>query len=401
MHLTKLQPTYLDGPINNRVDEKGGALVSAIIDQSAPEASSIDVLEVGPGGGVGLEGIANAHLPADILSRLNIVTLELFASDSVRLRQATEMLRSQGASVTSVIGSMSAMPFKSDAFNVISASAVLHEVFSYGKTKHSVRKAIAETAESLKPGGLFVYRDVYGVEDSLLSPFTQAYASPSWKTFIHRFLPYFLDNAQHPYDTTSIVEHPTTDGVTTLTMPRGLARDLQRHYITFRDHLWRSHTLGVWPTEESLSETLWLNETRYIKKVYFETDDSSGLEGMPVDSDVRGRFIDGISFDNLTDSLIAQMFHDSPSDSSPAIETAFEEWLEREGGEVYIYTSPKDMVELAAAANKNAPLTTDGVTLHPRSYYSHYLHNKLGSGALVDAKLAITFKKTTQPKFDI
>ncbi len=84
--------------------------------------------------------------------------------------------------------------------DVISASALLHEVYSYGGGYSGLHAMMRTLPTVLHPNGFFVYRDVYAVKaPSLHDRAVHSYGSQSWLRFLRMFLPQYLRDGTHPY----------------------------------------------------------------------------------------------------------------------------------------------------------------------------------------------------------
>ncbi len=143
--------------------------------------------------------------------------------------------------------------------DIVPAPALLHEVYSYGGGYTGLHTMMRTLPKVLTPGVFFTYRGVYAVNGpSLHTRVSQSYNSRSWLTFLRLFVPHYLP--RHPplpprrrrsqaRQNSRIVPvsdlHPATCAV--ISAPVGLFREIQRHYITFRGHVWRSGALGFTP----------------------------------------------------------------------------------------------------------------------------------------------------------
>lgn len=63
-----------------------------------------------------------------------------------------------------------------------------------------------------------------------------------------------------------------------ISAPIGLFREIQRHYITFRDHVWRSGTLGFIPELDGQLAREWLDARTGHKIVHYTL---AGAEWLP------------------------------------------------------------------------------------------------------------------------
>ena len=148
----------------------------------------------------------------------------------------------------------------------INASAVVHEIISYAGGIQGMEKFFCEAFRVLKPGGVLIYRDPEGVEnkDELV---TVDFKTPSMRLFVHIFLVKFLDaqygklaksgHKSEKYDINHIsftfyrkneaspcqmnyneyfnLRSYEIDFSRSykLCLPRGLCREIERHYLTY------------------------------------------------------------------------------------------------------------------------------------------------------------------------
>lgn len=156
--------------------------------------------------------------------------------------------------------------FKDNYLSGINASAVAHEVISYAGGQKALNKFFAEAARVIKPGGVLIYRDPESVLDA------QELINVSFKNrvirlFVHIFLVKFLDthcsqlalsNRKYQTYNTSLIKFTCYrknenipicltyeqylklksheidfDRLYTLCLPRGLCREIERHYLTY------------------------------------------------------------------------------------------------------------------------------------------------------------------------
>ncbi len=409
--------SYLDYAANGNGAEKAAFFIEAI--SRASEAHrTIHALEVGPGGGAALNAVADSVEKTNLLenSELHISLLEMDGVESDSLKQARKNI-GKFATTSLHKGNLEHM---SDNFenqlDVIGASAVMHEVYSYGNGYHSLDDAIGAITKSLKPNGYFAYRDVFSVDR--LSQHERArhlYDKESWITFIKEFLPYYLNNATHPYhrqDDRFIFEQDSRridlDGIDeskilSVDAPVGLLREIQRHYITMRDHVWRSGILGFTPTLEGAEANDWIDLNRGHKRVHFAESPKESPNPILAHMSEAGPnskwTIDGDIFDSITDHLLARFLHVTSKEAGSEAEKIWQEWLKREGSETYTYMTLNTLlgsVALQSFIESDAkkillPVNESDVRFTPRSYYNRYLSARL-SNPLVDGKQLILFQ---------
>ncbi|MBO0804953.1 MAG: hypothetical protein J2P25_18005, partial [Nocardiopsaceae bacterium] len=368
--------------------------------------------EIGPGGGA-----AVAHLAAALPAPVDMTLIEAPGIESRSLRQAIRDFGAAG-SCRLIPGFAqdlaSLLPGRAD---VISASALLHEVYSYGGGYSGLYGMIRTLASALKPGGFFAYRDVYAVGGPTLhEPAAQCYDGPSWLRFLRMWVPYYLRHGTHPY-------HHADDEVTArqdsrivpvagldpgtcayLIAPGGLFREIQRHYITLRDHVWRSGILGFAPVLEGRDAEHWIDRRAGHKRVHYAMtgrgplSESQRAALMAMSETYGGHLtIDGDILDEITDvSLIA--FLDSARAGAGDSAGVWESWLAREGRETYAYLTLEELLTLFAVSSAEAggstvlaPAEPGDVFRAERHYYDRFLARRLPN-PMPDGKQMVLFQ---------
>ncbi|MFC7739721.1 class I SAM-dependent methyltransferase [Nocardiopsis composta] len=273
----KTDPGYLDIAANGRGDEKALMAHRAL---RRTGAGRPHLVEIGPGGGAAVTALASALRGRGQRVDLTLVEVPGVSSDS--LARAVEEFSDVGSCTllrghATDIGRLLDRPA-----DVVSASALLHEVYSYGGGYAGIHALMRTLPTVLADGGFFAYRDVYAVDGpSLHEPVTHAYDAPSWLRFLRMFVPRYLHEGTHPYhhaqdellarQDSAIVPIEDLDRATcaVLRAPVGLLREIQRHYITFRDHAWRSGALGFIPVLEGHLAADWLDARTGHKRVHY------------------------------------------------------------------------------------------------------------------------------------
>jgi len=392
---------YLDISINSNSSEKCLGIIGCL--GGIRDVAVTRILEVGPGGGAALDGLAD-YVEQNETEPIQVDILENFISKSWALQQARHRLNSLGVPTTQIAGDLTRTPFKANSFDAVNASSVMHEVYSYGGNYEGLNNAIAEISRILKPGGNFIYREVYPVDANLQTLVRQSFGLNSWKQFVKLFLPKYMSSAPHPYQPQEIGLQEI-DGKLEGTIPVGLARDIQRHYITFRDELWRSGLLGFRPTTNTYRETEWLDEARTNKKIYYEFTGSPQISKMatfPKDifagEDAGGQYAEGELFDAVTDEVIGYALEKLRDDER--LSSLVASWLHREGPEVYVYDNVDSFIQRVRTVSSKEndddyllELEPESVKVVARDYYSAYLKRALGEHALSDAKILMSFTK--------
>jgi hypothetical protein len=409
---------YLDLAANGNGNEKAMFVLEALSRLKASGTNDVDVIEIGPGGGAALQSVTNAY-SCDTQSQLpegiNISFLELDGIESESLRGAREKFAGIGTTdhVKGDARDMATLfPARAD---VVAASAVLHEVYSYGSGYEGVDQTLQAVAETVKPNGYFAYRDVFSVEnESQHERKRHIYDKEGWVLFAKQFLPYYLANATHPYhheDDKVVFEQDSTrvlaEGIDpkkylSISAPVGVLRELQRHYITLRDFCWREGALGISPVLEGPLANDWLDIKKGSKRVYYKSDDSvlddNLLEVLSEDAADGYKVVDGDTFDSTTDAELGRFLHRVLNEDEAAVDV-WNKWLSREGSETYVYMTIGRLLgsmamrslEVTDGKRLLVPERPSDVMVIQRRYYNRYLQQQL-SNPLPDAKQLILFR---------
>ncbi|MFD6464136.1 methyltransferase domain-containing protein, partial [Streptomyces roseolus] len=149
------------------------------------------IVEIGPGGGAAVAFLASQLQAQPRNVRLTLIEAPGIASQS--LTQAIDHFNTVGTCALIQGWAQDIESLVGTGVDVISASALLHEVYSYGGAYSGLHTMIRTFPTVLKPYGFFVYRDVYAVPGaSLHEPAVQSYSAPSWLEFLRLFLPHYL-----------------------------------------------------------------------------------------------------------------------------------------------------------------------------------------------------------------
>lgn len=308
---------------------------------------------------------------------------------------------------------------------MISASALLHEVYSYGGGYAGVHAMTRTLPTVLAPGGFFAYRDVYAIDGpSLHQRVVHSYEAPAWLRFLRLFLPHYLREGTHPYhhaddelvarQNSRIVPvaglDPTTCAV--VTAPVGLFREIQRHYITLRDHVWRSAALGFMPILDGDLSADWIDFRAGHKRVHYRLIDEvpwlipSQRPMLVAMSEPYAdhHTIDSDIFDSVTDvALLA--FLNAADQGDSTCRQVWEAWLLREGYETYTYLTTDQLIATFAVHSAEAHTDTVLMPVHrgdirrvDRHYCTRFLTRRLAN-PLPDAKQLILFQNV--PRGDV
>jgi hypothetical protein len=191
----KSESTYLDVAANDHGYEKGLLVYRALarIPDTKPR-----LVEIGPGGGAAIEFLAARLQGQPKTPRLTLIEAPGVCSKS--LGRAIDRFNSVGQCVLVQGWAQELATLVPEPVDVISASALLHEVYSYGGAYNGLHSMMRTLPTVLKPYGFFVYRDVYAVDTtSLHERAVQSYSTQSWLQFLRRFLPHYLREGIHPY----------------------------------------------------------------------------------------------------------------------------------------------------------------------------------------------------------
>ena len=289
----------------------------------------------------------------------------------------------------------------------------MHEVYSYGRGYESIDNAVGAITNTLSPGGYFAYRDVFSVNRLSQHERTRhVYDQESWVRFSQLFLSHYLNNATHPYhrqedrivfeqDSKRVnIEQIDVAKILSIDSPIGLLRELQRHYITMRDHVWRSGSLGVQPVLDGAGAGDWLDMRRGHKRVHFSTTLEDPLLIALCENGPSGEHvIDGDIFDRTTDELLVKFLREASEDESSISYSVWNSWLKREGAETYTYMTLNKFISsvalqsfIASDAKKILlPTAPEDVQIVPRVYYNRFLEHTL-SNPLPDGKQLVLFE---------
>ncbi|WP_252365322.1 hypothetical protein [Saccharomonospora piscinae] len=387
------------------------------------------VVEVGPGGGSAVTYLAAQLTDDPALSRDTHLTLiEAPGVVSQSLTNAVEKFNHVGTCEVRNGFAQDVASLLSDPVDVISASALLHEVYSYGGGYAGLHSMMRTLPSVLNPGGFFAYRDVYAVHGSSLHQrVIHSYNSRAWLTFLRMFTPHYLGAGTHPYhhaddelvarQDSRIVSVSDLDPATcaVIAAPIGLFREIQRHYITLRDHVWRSGVLGFTPVLDGMDGDLatdWIDFRAGHKRIHYrlgeETEWLSGPQRImlaAMSEPYAGHHtIDGDIFDSVTDvALLA--FLDAAEAGDTTCSQVWESWLLREGLESYAYLTLDQLLTAFTVHSAEAdtdtvlmPVRTGDIHRVDRHYYNRFLTQRLAN-PLLDAKQLVLFQNI--PRSDV
>lgn len=410
---------YLDVAANAHGEEKAALALQAL---ERTRRTGPHVVEVGPGGGAAVAYLASrlaAGEPQVDDVRLTLVEVPGVTSSSLtEAMAAVDRLGSCRliAGFAQDIGTLLTEPA-----DVISASALLHEVYSYAGGYPGLHAMIRTLPTVLTVGGMFAYRDVYAVKGtSLHDQAFQTYTARAWLRFLRMFVPQYLEHGTHPYHSASdlvvvrqnsrIVAAGELDERTSAVVaaPAGLFREVQRHYVTLRDHIWRSGVLGVRPYLEGPLSEDWMDARHGHKRVHYELTESDWLPEsqrsmlLALSERYTDHYtVDGDIFDECTDIALTSFLARAEHGDGQCADV-WQSWATREGRETYAYLTLDALLTSVAVHSTEAaqdrrivllPARAADVQRRDRAYYNRYLRRALPN-PLRDAKQMVLFTNT-------
>ena len=388
---------YLDVAANGSGQDKSWLTLEALRRLSDEGRKRVDMVEIGPGGGVAIDSLVDsieAELP-QYIGHLGLRLIELDGIESESLKKARTRFNAVGKSEL-VYGDAQELDavLGQESTDVITACAVFHEVYSYGGGERGLSNAFLASNRTLRPGGYLAYRDVLTVpKASLHDQERVSYNEQSWVQFTKMFLPYYLDNATHPYmNHMDIVEYEQNgarirpekiDSVTPLDMiaPIGVSRELQRHYITMRDIMWRSHVLGVTPILEGENAPDWINYESGERLIHFTTDDTAFLDQCMKDRD-GNCVLESDSFETIVDKRLYEVLKRAEADDQSEGAEIWRQWIAREGCETYMYATVDQLIGAVALSTYDDTggskiLLPQFTGISPRPHYTRYTKRRI------------------------
>ncbi|MFD4969541.1 hypothetical protein [Streptomyces sp. NPDC058424] len=187
--------------------------------------------------------------------------------------------------------------------------------------------------------------------------------------------------------------------------PIGIFRELQRHYITLRDHVWRSGILGFSPYLVGPLSGDWIDARHGHKRVHYMLTDSDWLPASQramlialSEQYMDHHTVDGDIFDECTD-IALNAFLDRAEQGDGECADVWRSWVTREGRETYAYMTLDALLAAAAVHSTEAaqeqrtvlmPVRLADVMRRDRAYYNRYLRRSLPN-PLRDAKQLVLF----------
>ncbi|MBI3952496.1 MAG: class I SAM-dependent methyltransferase [Candidatus Doudnabacteria bacterium] len=398
--------------IRNNSEEKTEILGNAIASGKLPTniKGKMIIVELGTGGGESLRRLKQDTAGID---NLELIAVDIIPSLAASLKKETN--------VESLAADAGNLPFEDNSLSAVNASAIFHEISSYGtkagnKKEASIlygRPAIEQTLQELNrvllPGGVVGYRDVLAPREGIGNNKKVNYKKRSWQLFANWFLEAFLNAEPKVYEKDKFkVEENGQDF--SLTAPAGLHRELQRHYLMLRDYFLnvKSNEYGI-----NLIRADWIDQSAGLKAVTFTVSDalSNKLDlsrfekHTSNDGDVyRG---DSDDFDRLFDESLEDFFAslNQEDGSAKSFQGLINGWKEREGLEHYLYGNFTDLFQMSIQAGKKSaaillPSGIEDVAVAPRDYYNRYLRQVIDSPEEDGKQILALRKQTKQQAFE-
>ncbi|MFH8736874.1 hypothetical protein [Streptomyces sp. NPDC017964] len=410
---------YLDQAANSHGREKIEMVLSAL---ARTATDTPHLVEIGPGGGAALQHLTDSLTgTTDRPRTLDVTLIEAPGIISQTLARAIDRYNAADLGTCTLtnglaqeIGTLLHHPV-----DIVAASALMHEVYSYGSGYRGIHELMQALPTVLTPNGHFAYRDVRTVDAATLhETATHIYTHRAWLQFVRMFTPQYLRDGLHPYhrsgDDPTVLQNsrrtslenidPRTSAV--ITGPIGLFREIQRHYITFRDYAWRSGALGILPHLDGQHSADWTDAAAGHKRVHFTLTDAKWISPRQrellksVSEPYADHYVtDGDIFDECTDAAIIELLTNAENGNEQCA-AVWQEWIEREGHETYVYLTLSELLTEFAITSAEAntgtvmmPRTARDVATPERAYYTRYLQKRLPN-PLPDGKQLVLFTNT-------
>ncbi len=365
--------------ISANMDEKIGDMYRLLQDNKLPRyGSTYRILEMGTGGGDSFVMLKYMLSNRNDIMFIGADYIGIFA------RQFRNKVGSPA-----VIAESGNLPFGDHTLSGINASAIFHEVSTYGvrdrcgqikRGSAALVSTMQEMARTLLPDGVLTYRDVHCPENQTEIK-RVVYYQKSWHLFVKKYLPRLIEIYEKVITPVSGRIHTEQRGENLcIEAPIQIHREIQRHYITFRDYFRRvvAPVVGIDVTHEE-----WIDQSAGVKRhtVIFSS--------MPR---VLRISIESSTYDGLTDALITEFFE------TPALD----DWFKREGMELYTLLNLRELVALAEHASVKTAHGTyrlmhlvGSAHTSSRCYYERYLKQVIDQPEL-EAKQHLQFINTQQ-----
>lgn len=355
--------------IANNETEKFGDLKKYIIENRLPLIDGkINVLELGVGGGETIKKLKDQLHGVD---NVNFVGLDNALLFSENFRKTTDS--------QAVVADAGLFPIRENSLSAVNASAIMHEISSSGANtengnkvygQDAIKKTFNEIRRCLAENGVLIYRDVACPKNRLELKDVE-YERKSWQMFMDIYFPVLLKSGKR-------VSPEILDGFefndkdkASLRASAQVHREIQRHYITFRDYYRKKvfPEIGAkvikedWEDKEKGDKRHNIELSGIALKIYLEkigsSDQAKGVKNLSL-------VMSSDDYDDFTDELIEYGLKEGVADF-------YEEWLRREGGEIYTYLSPDEIKLIAADSVGRDELVAEKETMASRYYYQRYL----------------------------
>lgn len=383
--------------IANNSDEKINGVATALVNGELPKNTEgkIRILELGPGGG---ESIVALNKVLKEFPEVQLTAADISPGILDRLKERY--------GIDTVVTDATELPFE-NTFSAINVSAVLHEVSSYGKYGDegeeritgikAIEQAIRSFHRALLPGGMLTYRDV-SCPERKSERLEVLYRGESWYFFLKWFLEDFEDAYSNVFSEKYNVEVKHEKENTNIIASRHFHRELQRHYIMFRDYLRNqlNDRIGL-----SVIEELWKEKEEGIKVHSFKAE---GTLLACIDPSLRTEDniyrMESVQYDALFDRVITEILLEE-GELYESLEVEIADWKKREGREIYTYATAQEMIDLVANTTFEVgdgylliPKSNTATLLCGRAYYNRYLREVIDQPEF-DGKQIISFQKVT------
>jgi SAM-dependent methyltransferase len=390
----KINHLYLEQISNNGV-EKFGDLKQLIINNKLPRIDGkINILELGVGGGDTMAKLKNQlHGRSDV----NVIGLDNALMFSDNFQKTTNS--------DAVVADAGLIPIKENSLSAVNASAIMHEVSSYGISiengnkifgPEAVKKSLYEIKKSLVENGILVYRDV-ACPKNRLELKTVNYKRKSWQAFIEMYIPILRKASKDvlPEIFNDYKLKKDCDNIS-LQATTQVQREIQRHYITFRDYFRKKifPEMGIKIIKEN-----WVKKDEGEKKHSIELTEFAlehyinNIKSEKETAGMKKLSIDMLSdeYDDFTDEIMEYGFEQKISEFN-------DEWFRREGGEVYTYLNTEEIKQIMAEPDAdNNILIAEKEEMISRDYYQRYLDRVLKNPEF-EGKQIINFIKKIHDK---
>ncbi len=250
----KINKVYLK-QISNNETEKFGDLRQLIIENRLPVINGkINILELGVGGGETIKELKDQLGGRDDVNVIGADSAFMF-SDNFRNTTNSE----------AIVADAGLIPIKENSLSAVNASAILHEVSSYGVYAEdgkkifgfdAIKKTFNEIKRCLAENGVLIYRDV-ACPKNRGEIKTVNYERKSWQMFIDMYLPILRDVSKEVFpEIFNGYKLDEENNSKHITATAQVQREIQRHYITFRDYFRKNifSEMGIKVIEEDWIE---------------------------------------------------------------------------------------------------------------------------------------------------